>query len=450
MTQRDERRQRVSARKQAAEHKSGFDRTAVRIPEGVNSFVAKSKQYNLEFIVYQVPEDKVGNPNHEPGDLAYTRHYYVHRGIGPNDDMYICPAKTVGMPCPICEEVKGLIRRTPAGDKEGQALILSLKPKERQLWNVMDLDAQDRGVQVWDISFHNFGKQLNARILNSPESKGYEYFADPVDGLTVSVGFADKSIGVGKPFPEASSIDFERRGPLSQDWLEAAQVLDDLLIVPGYTRNAEGEFVMSYNRLKEIFLTGEASEEGEEGGESEGEAPAPSRAKMPPAGTRPAPAAGTAPKPAPAAKPAPAKPVAQEKARPTAESKGIAAGTVVEYRGKGDCEVRKVTGEGFTLTLLDLTTDDIYKDVAVSDTRVKGTAAKTEAPAPAKAAEPAKPAAKSAAKPAQPKPKPAPEPEPEPAEADENDWGEDTDDTQAAPAGAETNNDDWDAGWSEE
>ena len=50
----------------------------------------------------------------KPGDWGYVLQIFVHRNVGVNQDTYICPARTLGQPCPICEEGK----KHDMGEKE--------------------------------------------------------------------------------------------------------------------------------------------------------------------------------------------------------------------------------------------------------------------------------------------------------------------------------------------
>jgi len=240
-------RPKLSAKKWAATADSGFTPTVVKLPDGTQFFSPKKAgTYRLEIIPYEVPANPKGgqNPNAQAGELHYERTYFSHRGIGADEKSYVCPAKTTGKPCPICEHRKELMRDKDADED----LIKSLSPKQRQLWNIYDHGDVEKGVQVWDVSFHLFGKQLKATINNADEDDGWEYFADPADGLTLRVGMEEKSFA-GNSFLEAASIGFKaRREPLSDEILDAAQPLDDLLIL------------VEYSKLKSIFLQEEGLE----------------------------------------------------------------------------------------------------------------------------------------------------------------------------------------------
>jgi pyruvate/2-oxoglutarate dehydrogenase complex dihydrolipoamide acyltransferase (E2) component len=207
--------------------------TSLKLPEGVNLFsVKKGGVKRLEIVPYEVTSG--ANPDSQPGDLYFQRTFWTHRGVGANNDTYICPQRTAGQRCPICEE---RARLDKAGDTDPE-LLKDLLPKKRQLWNVYDHSDPDRGVQVWDISYWLFGKQLFARITHADEEDEYEWFADPDDGFTLKVGFTEKQFA-GNTYTEAETIDFKLRAEgLDPDILDAANDLDGCLVVEDYDKLA--------------------------------------------------------------------------------------------------------------------------------------------------------------------------------------------------------------------
>ncbi len=241
-----------SARTRAENHTSGFERTSVNLPEGVERFKPeKVGVYKIDIVPYEVGKGREtpgGNPYADAGDHHPERTFFTHRGIGPNEDTVVCLNKTFKKPCPICEHRSVLAKDHDADE----VLVKSLAPKERQLWNVFDHDDPDKGVQVWDISFHLFGKQLDAQIKNSDEDDGFEFYHDPDEGLTLKVGLGEKSFA-GNKFLEAETINFSRKTrALSDEVFEAAVNLDDCLIE------------MDYDKLKAMFLqTGDDEPEPE-------------------------------------------------------------------------------------------------------------------------------------------------------------------------------------------
>jgi hypothetical protein len=208
--------------------------------------------FRIDILPYTVKgSGKAGrNPFADDGTLHYERTYFVHRNIGADQDMYVCPAKTLKKRCPICD-YRAKLEKDPKADED---LIKSLAPKERQLFNVIDLSAPDRGVQVWDISFHLFGKLLDTKIDNADEEDGENYasFADLEGGYTLKCIAEEKNMG--NKFYDVTSIDFKaRKQDYGEEWLDSVHCLDDI------------PKILEYEDLRKIFLqTAEQDDEVED------------------------------------------------------------------------------------------------------------------------------------------------------------------------------------------
>jgi hypothetical protein len=236
----------TSARDRAEKHTSGFSSTYLKLPNGVQSFKPKPGVMLLDIIPFVAGK---GNPWAEPGNLHWERTIFVHRGIGANGDTFLCPRKISNSPCPICEHRARLMKDA---DEDKEELIKDLAPKERQLINLINLKEPDKGVQVWDVSYHLFGKVLEARIRNSDEDEGWENFFFLEGGMTLKIGFAEKSFG-GVSFAETETIDFKpRKTEYDEDILEKVLAFDDLLIEP------------KYDALKAAFLQKDDDEDEDE------------------------------------------------------------------------------------------------------------------------------------------------------------------------------------------
>lgn len=253
-SRREARRERtvVSARDWIDQHGSG-GWTSLNIPEGAKLFKAdREEDRYFDFVPFITGE---GNPQCPPDRLYFQRTYWCHRNIGPNNETYICLAKTFGERCPVCEHRVELDRNTDRGDKQAQAEIVALLAQERQLYNIVDVttrESEEIGVQIWDISWHLFGKFLKAKIDRSRREDEYDLFADPDNGFTLKLGFLKRKIGErGQPFYEASDIEFHRRkDPLLDKYLDQAYCLDK---VPKH---------VSYDKLRSVFLQLPSDENG--------------------------------------------------------------------------------------------------------------------------------------------------------------------------------------------
>lgn len=248
------------ARKRAEERENqGGGGTKYNLPDGVQ-FYSPKKHANLDVVPYAVSVDN--HPESVPkGEYWYQRTVFVHYNVGMEEKSYLC-LKTIKKKCPICEQ-RSLLLKDANADED---LVKSLRPKERELYNVYDRDDPDKGVQLWDISNFNFGKKLEEELREGkPEWAG---FAEPVDGYTLKVRFSEEQIGKNK-FMQATRIDFEKRdGDISKKILDKALDLDKILKV------------LSYDQLEQLFLGVEGEENGkEENGESEPEQRTPSRSE---------------------------------------------------------------------------------------------------------------------------------------------------------------------------
>jgi gp32 DNA binding protein like len=207
----------------------------------VTFFNPKAGDFELDFIPYENAD----------GDLEAYRRFKVHSNIGIDDNKYVCPT-SIGKPCPICDERKQMAK-SKSGDSE---IIKALNPKERMLFQCIDLlDKRDDSVQLYDASFHAFGKQLLKAIdtaENSTSSRKrslpHAGFAELEGGQTLMVTM-EESAKI-KNFFNATRIDAENRAPYGDEILDDVLNLDNVLKILGY------------EELEAIFLELDASEQG--------------------------------------------------------------------------------------------------------------------------------------------------------------------------------------------
>ena len=241
-------RERAKQRAEERQQSSGGGMKFI-FPEGhdVKFFQPNKGTSTLDIIPYEVTVD-----NHpeglEPGDLWYRRTIWVHFGIGAEDKSYLC-LKTIGKRCPICDARAQMLKDGDADEE----LIKSLKPKERELYNVIDLYDEKAGVQLWDMSYYLFGKMLEDEIREGDEDLAG--FADLQDGKTIKVRFGEKKIGKNA-FLEATRIDFVDRDDYDEDILEDVLDLDAILNI------------LPYEKLEAVFLEVEEADTPEKGKDS--------------------------------------------------------------------------------------------------------------------------------------------------------------------------------------
>jgi len=235
----------ASARDRAEKAGSGSRAGYIKLPSGVKLFKPKAGIVLLDIMPFRAG---VNNPFADEGMKYYERTFFVHRNIGPNEEMMLCPRKTSGGRCPICERKAVLARKD---DDDSEALAKELEPRQRQLFNLINRKEPDAGIQIWDISYHLFGEELDKSIRASDEDDRWDAFFHLKDGFTLKVSMEDDSFS-GHAFVRAGRIDFKKREPYESDMLEQSHCLDELLIE------------LPYDKLKKLYLGVDDDESEEE------------------------------------------------------------------------------------------------------------------------------------------------------------------------------------------
>ena len=203
---------------EAKKNRFGSDRI-INLPKDKKFFnVTKTKQI-LDIIPFISSKDVIinGRVYMPKGSLWYEKTYFRHRNVGIANKFVICP-QTVGKPCPICEH-RGVLKKQGAPKEE----IAALYPVERQLFNVIDLEDEAKGVQVLDMPYAWFGQRLE-KELNDEDEK-YREFYIPEAGYSLIAKF-DEGRYMNKPTFKASSITFQNREPYEESIVDQAAVLD--------------------------------------------------------------------------------------------------------------------------------------------------------------------------------------------------------------------------------
>lgn len=240
---REDREERVLSMQTWADSSGGGDRTSVQAPSGMSYFaLKKAGSYRVDVVPFVTNE---GNPHcPEKGVRWPERTFWVHRGVGAENGTYVCPSKSLkhlGKRCPICEHRADLARKGGDDSDAFKKLMNSLAPKERQLWLVVDHAEPEKGLKLWDISFHLFGKQLKAMIQNADPTDNYNQFADVKKGFTLKLGAVEEK-NQGYTFHTVKSVEFKARtGPLDKALVASAPCLDDVVTA------------LEYDKLKDIF-----------------------------------------------------------------------------------------------------------------------------------------------------------------------------------------------------
>ncbi len=221
-------------RQQQQESNFGY----LNIPKGVSLFQPKEGTMYLDFIPYEVTIDNHPDRDDDTaakGTLWYRFPFKVHRNIGSDNDVVVCPS-TFGKKCPICEH-----RKKRASEDADKDELKSLNVSKRNLYVLIPVGDKkmEEIPHIWDVSHYLFQKLLNEELQ---ENEDNAIFPDIQDGLTLKVRFEETALGTNK-FMEANRIDFQKRKIKYDDTiLDEVPNLDKLLTV------------LSYAELKAKFL----------------------------------------------------------------------------------------------------------------------------------------------------------------------------------------------------
>ncbi len=305
-----------------AKHTGGGSQS-LQVPSGLSFWKPKkSGSHNIDIVPYVVTnvskrfaDNLVFVP---PGKLWYERSFFSHRSIGVNEDSFVCPAKTANRPCPICE---GARKYQDSPRKEDQEARKALRPQERQLFLIYDLDDPDRGIQIWNVSTFNFGAQLDEFIRGARTKNvaAYRKFFAPG-------GFSMRITGVEKPMPSGTNTVYsvnefyERENPWPENFLEHGYDLDAMVRV------------LDYKDLKAIYEGTHEPDDDDDELPADGEE---ATHEEPPLPARPAPrASASTPRNGPA-KPSASAPKKEEE-KPADEPQQFATGDLVEFDYRDD------------------------------------------------------------------------------------------------------------------
>lgn len=242
----------TNAKETASKQTQGFTPKSLKLPKEVSQFkFTSAKNYRLDVVPFVTKE---GNPMAEPDLVHWERTLYVHEQIGPENDVYTCPAKSFGKKCPVCELSQ---KYAQSGDQDKAK---GLFWKKKQLIAVIDNDERDKGIQIYYGPYVNgMGELILNKVDASDDDSPYRNFFHLEEGLTLVVKTSQESFQGRSYFKPVNLEMVPRKKKYSEDMLDEAICLDDCV--------AE----VSYEKLKSILLqsSDEDDEEDEETKEEE-------------------------------------------------------------------------------------------------------------------------------------------------------------------------------------
>lgn len=226
-----------------------FYRGYINYPEGVKPFKFPENKPFIAIDIIPFLTDFFGQTQ-----LVSELPYFRHNNIGsPYSHNYICPHRTFGKPCPICDAMV----KYDFNDPDERAIRNTLRPKERRLYLVRWLDGPEESkstLYVLDQSTFTFGdlisKKLMIRDREDPIESGWKKFPDLMEGFSLKIGLSTESFN-NHSFAKPVSIDFKPRSYQYASTPEEEEAF--LSTIPDLYKCLN---VLSYDELNEKFQSG--------------------------------------------------------------------------------------------------------------------------------------------------------------------------------------------------
>lgn len=223
----------------------------------------------LDIIPFLIDTDVYPNPNLGKGDIDYVYDFWLHRGIGLNDDSIICPKRTYGKPCPICEEAEGLKKKGADEEK-----INALTPSHKVVYNVIDLNNPDDGIKLFMQSFALFQRDgwMQEKLIKEAEGEEIIYIADLENGRTIKCR-AVKQKFKSNFYYKFTSIDFiKRKEAYDESILKETVPLGDIANILTYDEIHKIHFEIEDGDEKDVENTRRNAHVDEDGDDDDDDA----------------------------------------------------------------------------------------------------------------------------------------------------------------------------------
>ena len=225
----------VNARDWAKQQSSGFEPTAVRLPDGLEWFKPKKGVQIVDVMPYLAGKR---NRRADEGFQAFEFEYGVHRipCLDGKRRWYCCPWDNFRKPCYTCNWVNN----NPT--KADKATLTAMRSSVRHLWVFNDKPGDLTNIlKLYDSNHYNKGKGFGEQVGRSieywhtinPKADSCP-FSDLQGGLRMSILWEEDTFPGGSPYLYAARIDFLPRDyDYPDDFISRVPCLDNLLIEVG-------------------------------------------------------------------------------------------------------------------------------------------------------------------------------------------------------------------------
>jgi hypothetical protein len=187
----------------------------------------------------------------KPDQLTHICWVYVHKGLGPNNDWFICMARTYGKPCFACEH-RNVLMADPAVSTEAANVFGTGKYPIGIYNTVHHLNPNQmtwaEPIEVWDINNAFMESHLQGRakqpMITPDNPTGYINYMWPTAGVQGGRHIKYEVVQKGQYFDYKNHEFYQRQNPVPPHVLERAYCLSELLYIP------------EYDEVKDVVLAG--------------------------------------------------------------------------------------------------------------------------------------------------------------------------------------------------
>ena len=203
-----------------------------KIPEGIGFWKCSFADHSIDYIPF------VAGPNMpklfendkkkaiKEGEFIWSVDLWTHGRVGVQEYPYVCPAKTNGEPCPICEHLQ---QNRDTYSKEEYGRISATRQTIHLIWCHDNSEEEAKGIQLWQIAYYFMEKTLKG-IAGQGKGGGTNPYFDPDIGKKVA--FTKEGSGSKWKFLYHAFVD--RDEPIPDKILDQAFSLDSVVKYASY------------------------------------------------------------------------------------------------------------------------------------------------------------------------------------------------------------------------
>ena len=203
------------------------------------------------------------------GYLSYKFEIPCHRGVGPNNEWWLCNFELFGKPCVMCEQKFAEFDKPKA--EQNEDIWRPLLASWRDFYNVYDYNNPEKDIHPFEISYAHFEEALLEAIELDEDQLLCPWDVD--EGKIIEFKAKEEKFkGYTYPKPLEGSFNFaDRSQPYSDEDLDRTWSFDKYLYIPKYD-----ELARAFYGVEDLGEVGRGAEQEEQ---QEEQAPTRSRTR---------------------------------------------------------------------------------------------------------------------------------------------------------------------------